>query len=36
MNSATSKGGLVDLQVNGYLGVDFSSPELTEEDFASA
>jgi len=28
--------GLVDLQVNGYLGIDFSSPELTEEGFASA
>ncbi len=28
--------GLVDLQVNGYKGVDFSSPELTEDDFAHA
>ncbi|MBN2130615.1 MAG: hypothetical protein JW741_14025 [Sedimentisphaerales bacterium] len=26
--------GLVDLQVNGYKGVDFSGRELTEEDFA--
>jgi len=25
--------GLFDLQVNGYLGIDFSSPELTEESF---
>jgi N-acetylglucosamine-6-phosphate deacetylase len=28
--------GLIDLQVNGYKGVDFSSPELSEEDFARA
>ncbi len=28
--------GFVDLQVNGYKGVDFSSPELTEEDFVYA
>ncbi|HUW18719.1 MAG TPA: amidohydrolase family protein [Sedimentisphaerales bacterium] len=28
--------GLVDLQVNGYKGVDFSSPDLTEDDFALA
>lgn len=27
---------LVDLQVNGYKGVDFSSPELTEDSFAHA
>jgi N-acetylglucosamine-6-phosphate deacetylase len=27
---------LVDLQVNGYAGVDFSSPELSESDFVSA
>jgi N-acetylglucosamine-6-phosphate deacetylase len=26
--------GLIDLQVNGYKGVDFSSPDLTEGDFA--
>lgn len=26
----------IDLQVNGYLGVDFSSPELTEDDFIRA
>jgi N-acetylglucosamine-6-phosphate deacetylase len=26
--------GFVDLQVNGYLGVDFSNPDLTEESFA--
>lgn len=36
MKTAKSKVGLADLQVNGYLGVDFSSPELTEEGFASA
>jgi N-acetylglucosamine-6-phosphate deacetylase len=28
--------GFVDLQVNGYKGVDFSSVDLTEEDFAKA
>jgi len=28
--------GLVDLQVNGYQGVDFSSPELMEADFVRA
>lgn len=28
--------GLVDLQVNGHQGVDFSSPDLTEEDFVRA
>jgi len=28
--------GFVDLQVNGFLGVDFSSPELTEVDFILA
>ncbi len=28
--------GLVDLQVNGYRGVDFSSPALTEDSFADA
>ena len=30
MNNA----GFVDLQVNGFLGVDFSAPDLTEDDFA--
>ncbi|MHC4153650.1 MAG: N-acetylglucosamine-6-phosphate deacetylase [Planctomycetota bacterium] len=28
--------GLIDLQVNGYRGVDFSSADLTREDFAQA
>ncbi len=28
--------GYIDLQVNGYLGVDFSDPRLTEESFAMA
>ena len=28
--------GFVDLQVNGYLGVDFSAPDLTEEAFVGA
>ncbi|MGI6367428.1 MAG: N-acetylglucosamine-6-phosphate deacetylase [Anaerolineae bacterium] len=28
--------GLVDLQVNGYLGVDFSSPDLTEQQLVDA
>jgi len=28
--------GLIDLQVNGYKGVDFSGADLTEEDFARA
>jgi len=28
--------GLVDLQVNGYKGVDFSSANLTQEDFILA
>ena len=28
--------GLVDLQVNGYKGVDFSGADLTEEEFAQA
>ncbi|MEN6386192.1 MAG: amidohydrolase family protein [Phycisphaerales bacterium] len=27
---------LIDLQVNGYMGVDFSSPHLTESDFSNA
>ncbi len=27
---------VADLQVNGYIGVDFSSPQLTEEDFVMA
>lgn len=30
------QNGLVDLQVNGYQGVDFSDPGLTEESFAQA
>ena len=28
--------GLIDLQVNGYQGVDFSDADLTEEDFTRA
>ena len=28
--------GFVDLQVNGYLGVDFSDPTMTEEQFLYA
>ncbi|MBN1874360.1 MAG: N-acetylglucosamine-6-phosphate deacetylase [Anaerolineae bacterium] len=28
--------GFIDLQVNGFLGVDFSSPDLTEADFVRA
>ncbi len=28
--------GFVDLQVNGFVGVDFSSPDLTEESFVRA
>ncbi|SMO62720.1 N-acetylglucosamine-6-phosphate deacetylase [Fodinibius sediminis] len=28
--------GFVDLQVNGYKGIDFSNPELTEEEFTAA
>lgn len=27
---------LIDLQVNGYMGVDFASPQLTESDFVTA
>ncbi len=35
-NSIMNIPGFVDLQVNGFGGVDFSSPELTEEDFVDA
>lgn len=35
-NSIMNIPGFVDLQVNGYRGVDFSSPKLTEEDFVDA
>ena len=28
--------GFVDVQVNGFLGVDFSNPDLTEADFIRA
>ena len=28
--------GLVDIQINGYRGVDFSSPDLTEREFVQA
>ena len=36
VNSTTICPGFVDLQVNGYMGVDFSDPELTEERFITA
>jgi N-acetylglucosamine-6-phosphate deacetylase len=34
--AALNIAGFVDLQVNGFVGVDFSSPDLTEESFVHA
>ena len=36
MTVSVETSGFVDLQVNGFGGVDFSSPELTAEDFINA
>ena len=36
MRETAARNGWVDLQVNGFMGVDFSSPNLTEDDFVRA
>jgi N-acetylglucosamine-6-phosphate deacetylase len=36
MSNKTDVSGFIDLQVNGYRGVNFSSPKLTEKSFAIA